>query len=75
MTKHSQSEPEEVNDDLLWGGGAIAAHLRRTRAQVYYLFGQGVFGDAVTKLGHRTLVGAKRGLANIVPRSQSNPSE
>jgi hypothetical protein len=41
-------------DDLLWGGQAIARHIKRTVRQTYYLVENGLI--PATKLGARTIV-------------------
>lgn len=48
--------------DIAWGAEAIGKDINRTAEQTRYLFRIGAFGDAVKKLGHKTLVGDRRKL-------------
>jgi hypothetical protein len=43
--------------NVVWGAAAIGEEIDRTAEQARYLFRIGAFGDAVRKIGHRTLVG------------------
>ena len=40
-------------DDFLWGFAEIGRFIRRKPTQVAYMHAQGLFGDAVRKLGHK----------------------
>ena len=59
--------PSNLANDILWGVGEIAAHIKRTRAQTYYLIAKGVI--PADKLGAKTIVGRKskinRALAGV----------
>jgi hypothetical protein len=63
------AEPE-VNEDSenvwVWGADAIGRETNRTAAQVRYLYGIGFFKGAVWKAGHRTYVGNRQRLRNLV---------
>jgi hypothetical protein len=49
---------QKTNDGkFAWGAAAIGEEIERTAEQARYLFRIGAFGDAVRKIGHRTLVG------------------
>ena len=52
--------------DLVWGAENIGSEINRTAAQVCYLFGIGALDGAVAKLGHKTLVGSRKRLRNLV---------
>src|SRR5262245_28827334 len=58
------------SDDWLWGALAIGNFIGRKPTQVYYLHSIGAFGNAVKKLGHKTLVGSRRGLRRIMFNNQ-----
>jgi hypothetical protein len=47
-----RAEREALADDLVWGVPAIAAEIRKTPRQTYYLIGKGTL--PVKKLGART---------------------
>jgi hypothetical protein len=63
--------PDEVNNDLLWGGSAIARYLRVPTGKFYYLNSRGAFGGAVVKHGHRTFSASKRALDQRVAPASS----
>jgi hypothetical protein len=49
-----------ANDDLIWGGPALKVALNlKSERQLYYLFSQGRFEDAVWKVGRKTMVGSR----------------
>lgn len=50
------------NADAIWGARNIGKVINRTADQTRYLYRTGAFGDAVKKVGHRTLVGNRRKL-------------
>jgi hypothetical protein len=52
--------------DLLWGARAIASYLGRTERQIYYMHASGRLRGAVKKIGHRSLVGSKRRLEEVL---------
>jgi hypothetical protein len=59
-------KPEDPGaDDLVWGATAIGAVINRTKTQVHHLYAAGALDGAVAKLGHKTLVGSRRGLRNL----------
>jgi hypothetical protein len=45
--------------DWVWGAAAIGQLIGRSESQVYYLFSQGHFGDAVWKLSRKHLVASR----------------
>jgi hypothetical protein len=53
MRKNQKTDDANV----VWGAAAIGEEIERTPEQTRYLFRIGAFGDAVRKIGHRTLVG------------------
>ena len=58
MRKNRKTDESNV----VWGAAAIGEEIGRTAEQVRYLRQIGAFGDAVQKLGHRTLIGDRRRL-------------
>ena len=58
----------EVNPEsnLVWGAEAIGREINRSAAQVRYLHGIGFFQGAVWKAGHRTYVGNRQRLRDLV---------
>jgi hypothetical protein len=58
---------QKADGNVAWGAEAIGQDLRppKSAEQVRYLFRIGAFGDAVKKLGHRTLVGDRSKLAHF----------
>jgi len=51
---------------LIWGADAIGREINRSAAQVRYLHGIGFFQGAVWKAGHRTYVGNRQRLRDLV---------
>jgi hypothetical protein len=51
--------------DWIWGGEAIAKEIGCTPEQLYYLFSTGVFGDAVFKLGRKTMIASRSRLREL----------
>ncbi len=69
------SKNQKASDpNAVWGADAIGEEIDRTAEQVRYLFREGVFGDAVKKLGHRTLVGDRRKLKHFPHLNTDNTS-
>jgi hypothetical protein len=64
MSKYVKTDASE-SDTWIWGAAAIGEVIGRTPAQVYYLHGRGLLGDAVFKLSHKILVGDRRKLRNL----------
>ena len=60
MENDSPPQLRGDDDEVAWGMQEIAATIKRTPSQGYYLFQKGAFGDSVKKVGHRTLVGSRR---------------
>jgi len=56
----------EVNPNLVWGAEAIGREINRSAAQVRYLHSIGFFQGAVWKAGHRTYVGNRQRLRDLV---------
>ena len=48
---------KHVDPNVIWGAEAIGREIDRSAEQTRALFRAGAFGDAVRKLGHRTLAG------------------
>jgi hypothetical protein len=59
--KPSEQPKSEDDLDILWGAQEIAAFIRRTEREVYYLHEAGHFGDAVRKVG-ASIVGSRKAL-------------
>ena len=57
--------PSDRESDLVWGATAIAEVLNRTPAQVYHLLSIGALDGVATKLGHKTIIGSRKGLLNL----------
>jgi hypothetical protein len=57
--------------DLIWGAEAIGALIGRSREQVYRLLKIGALDGAVRKVGHRTIVGSRRRLHELVSLDSS----
>jgi len=58
----------EVNPEsnLIWGADGIGREINRSAAQVRYLHSIGFFQGAVWKAGHRTYVGNRQRLRDLV---------
>lgn len=69
MAQHDDERKDALDQvdagDLIWGAEAIGGEIGRSESQVYHLLHEGVLGDAVKKIGHRTIVGSKRRLRNL----------
>jgi hypothetical protein len=65
ITTVEQSHAGGVGDRYVVGAGAIGKFVGLSARQVSYFFRQGLFGDAVVKFGHRTMVGDTRRLQNL----------
>jgi hypothetical protein len=63
----SEAETASGDNDIVWGGPALAREIGRTTEQFYYLYGKGVLKGAVAKLGHKTFVGSRRKLRALLP--------
>ena len=60
MTRKTPETPSPADADkplMIWGAENIGRYINRSANQVLYLHSTGALGDAVKKLGHRTLVG------------------
>jgi hypothetical protein len=64
--KQREASAEDSASDLLWGVAAIGREIDRTPAQTYHLIQIGALEGAVAKLGHRTIVGSRKRLANLI---------
>ena len=51
--------------DLVWGAEAIGREINRTASQVHYLQRTGALAGCAVKIGHKTLVGSRRRLADL----------
>ena len=58
-------DPAEQSDHV-WGAEAIGVEIGRTANQVYHLYRSGALGGAVRKAGHRTFLGSRRKLRELV---------
>jgi hypothetical protein len=54
------------DDDLVWGAENIGREINRTAAQTRYLHSIGALKGAVRKVGHRTFVGSRCRLRQLV---------
>jgi hypothetical protein len=63
---HWARPPPANENDLVWGGQAIADALGCSLERFYYLNNKGVFGDAVQRLGHKTLVASRSPLREVM---------
>jgi hypothetical protein len=63
--RHVETTPQSDRSDWIWHGEAIAKEIGCTPEQLYYLFSQGVFGDAVFKLGRKTMVASRSRLREL----------
>jgi hypothetical protein len=68
-----ETTPPPDQSDWIWHGENIAAEIGCTVEQLYYLFSQGVFGDAIFKLGRKTMV-ASRSRLKALPEKLSAKS-
>jgi hypothetical protein len=59
---------------LVWGAEAIGREIGRKASQIYHLHEIGALEGAVTKLGHRTLVGSRRRLRNLISNKMKTGS-
>jgi len=53
-------------DDLVWGAKDIGSEINRSPAQVYHLLAIGALEGAAVKLDHKTIVGSRKQLRNLV---------
>jgi hypothetical protein len=67
MSKNQKTD----DNNVVWGAAAIGEQISRSAEQVRYLHRTGALGDAVRKIGHRTLVGDRRKLEQF-PRFDTN---
>ena len=65
--------PPDDASDLVWGADGIGAEINRTPGQVYHLHRIGALEGAVAKLGHRTFVGSRKRLRNIISTKLKAP--
>jgi hypothetical protein len=66
MTDQTKTPTNSNNDsDFAWHAEGIGAVINKPPSQVYYLYEQGLLGDAVVKLGPKTLLGSKSRLRNL----------
>ena len=75
------SDQNKEFPEYLWGAAKIGEPFELTADQVYDLFESGYFGDAVTKVSHKRLLGFRskieqrfRGLADSATLKTSAPS-
>ena len=66
LREESSAPVSDDADDLVWGAKNIGSEINRSVSQVDYLFGIGALDGAVTKLGHKTLLGSRKRLRNLV---------
>jgi hypothetical protein len=66
-TDHQRQASSEDASDLIWGAAAIGREIGRKPSQIYHLVEIGALEGAVTKMGHRTFVGSRRRLRNLIP--------
>jgi hypothetical protein len=70
MTKSSPDSsflpPNSSPDDLVWGYAAIGKRIGRSAEQTRYLVHHRLLGDAVKKLGRKTVVGHVPRLLGVV---------
>jgi hypothetical protein len=64
-TTVEQSQGGRVSDRYVHGAKAIGEYVGLSAQQVSYFFRRGLFGDAVVKFGHRTMIGDTRRLNNL----------
>ena len=65
-TDNQSAAPPEDASDFAWGAAAIGREIARAPGQVYHLYEIGALDGAVVKLGHRTLLGSRKQLRNII---------
>ncbi len=65
-TDNQTAAPSEDDSDFAWGAAAIGREITREPSQVYHLYKIGALDGAVVKLGHKTLLGSRRRLRNLV---------
>jgi hypothetical protein len=63
-TSVAEREPETKENDLVWGA-RDRPRIDRTPAQIYHLLSTGALDSAVSKLGHKTIVGSRTKLRNL----------
>jgi hypothetical protein len=64
-TSDQAAAPDDASD-FAWGAEAIGREINRSASQVYHLHEIGALDGAVAKLGHKTLVGSRKRLRNLV---------
>jgi hypothetical protein len=57
-----RKNPKADDGNVVWGAAAIGEEIARNAEQTRRLYREGALGDAVQKIGHRTLVGDRRKL-------------
>ena len=77
--RQAETAPQSDRSDWIWHGENIAREIGCTPEQLYYLFSQSVFGDAVFKLGRKTMVASRSRLRELptllsrkTPRSEAS---
>jgi hypothetical protein len=59
------NQPDDKESDLVWGALGIGRVINRDEQQTYYLIRIGALKGAVSKLGHKTLVGSRSKLLQL----------
>ena len=65
-TRSTIENPEA--SDWVWGARLLGLLLNRSQSQIYYLYAQGYFGDAVWKMSRKNLVGSRAKLAALADK-------
>lgn len=71
----TQSRNSTLAADLIWGVSGehgIAREINRSESETYYLIASGALGDAVKKLGHRTIVASRTKLRRHLMGESNN---
>jgi hypothetical protein len=74
MPKQQNIKPvaeDADSSEYLWGAEAIGAVINRNDRQVYHLHAKGVFGDAVVKVGHKSLLGFRSKIPQALAKFES----
>jgi hypothetical protein len=61
----TENTQNQSDTDAVWGAAAIGAEINRTASQVRYLYSIGALKGAVSKLGHKTMVGSRTELRRL----------
>ena len=63
--RHIETAPSSDQSDWIWHGEKIAQFPGISPEKLYYLFSQGMFSDAIWKMGRKTMVASRSRLREL----------